>query len=68
MDASSQNINLKNSWHKSIKEICNTMKRPNLGTCELNKQKIPSSKSQKIFQKVTEDNFYNLKNEIPINV
>jgi hypothetical protein len=54
---------------RNIQEIQDTMRRPNLRTIGLDKKEDFQLKSPaNIFNKITEENFPNLKKEMPMNI
>jgi hypothetical protein len=54
---------------QNIQEIWDTMKRPNLRIIGIEEDEEPQLQGpENIFNKIIEENFFNLKKEMPINL
>jgi hypothetical protein len=60
-------LNLKQIPDMNVKGIWNTMERP-IDSKNKRRWRVPATGPENIFWKIIEENFLNLKNEIPINI
>ena len=67
--ASKENVKAKKFLTQNVQEIWNSMKRPNLGIIGIEEgEESQLQGPENILNKIIEENFPNLKKEMPINI